>query len=199
MRRRLREMPSEGELAALYASPHDHLRWADHRVRVDVTVALTNAWLSLTVPPCSVGDLSCGDAAIPRRIHGAGRPAEDGPHGPPSNLHLGDLAAGYAYTGPIEVTIREVPNLDVFVCCETIEHLDNPDVVLEGIRAKASRLVLSTPYDEQGKSNPEHLWSWNEQDVAQLLLAVGWHPQVLNLLDLRPMGYLYCYQIWLCT
>lgn len=185
MRVRLRPMPSVDELAAMYAEPHDHTRWDDHRFRVDVTSALAH---HLLPRGGTVADLSCGDAAIAVRL-GASHDA---------TLVLGDFAPGYAFHGPIEETIEQIPDVDLFVCSETIEHLDDPDMVLAAIRRKAKTLLLSTPEGETDDRNPQHVWGWDCEAVEKMLRDAGFAPAVYNLLDLRPAGGTYAFQIWAC-
>lgn len=188
MRRRLRPMPTDAELARMYARPHQHDRFADHLVRVDVTGALAHSMLQ---PGGTVADLSCGDAALPNRL-GDSHDAK---------LILGDYAPGYQHTGPIEETIKQLGTreADLFICSETIEHLDDPDTVLAMIREKTDRLILSTPVGENDTANPEHVWGWDAEAVESMLTAAGFIPEICNLLDLRPAGFVYCFQIWACS
>lgn len=188
MRRRLRPMPSQDELDVLYAAPHRHSAWADHRVRVDVTIALARHIIRKNAV---VADLSCGDAAIAKALFTSHR----------ARLFLGDYAPGYEYTGPIEETIHKLdlhPPADLFICSETIEHLDDPDTVLKTIRGKTSNLILSTPDGEDNDSNPEHVWGFDSEAVESMLITAGFTPTVFTELDLRPAGFLYAYQIWCC-
>lgn len=185
-RKRLRPMPSAAELAELYATPHDHTRWADHLLRVDVTVQV-GCWMIHRTRPV-IADLSTGDGAIPRGI------AEEA--APEAQLILGDYAPGYEYTGPIERTVEELADdsANLFVCSETLEHLDNPDAVLARIRAKAHRLLVSTPIGETDPAdNPEHVWGWDTEAVCAMLAAAGWRPVVVN--ELRLTDYLYDFMI----
>jgi hypothetical protein len=187
MRVRLRPAPSETELAELYPAPHDHTRWSDHIVRVDVTIALAR---NVMRPGGTVADLSCGNAAIAKALAAS--------HS--VRLRLGDYAPGYELTGPITQTIAKLGHreADLFICSETIEHLDEPDLTLRLIRDKASMLILSTPDGETDTGNPEHLWGWDTAAVRAMLAAARWEPAIYTSLDLRPAGFLYCYQIWVC-
>lgn len=186
MRKRLRPMPTADELAQLYARPHDHIRWLDHLYRVDVTSAIAHHQLK---PNARVADLSCGNAAIARRLQQS--------HG--AELTLGDFAPGYEYTGPIEQTIEQIDPVDLFICSETIEHLDDPDAVLARIRPKTDRLILTTPDGETGDANPEHVWGWDSEAVGAMLVIAGFTPKIHTVLDLRPAGWMYAYQIWACS
>lgn len=185
MRQRLRPTPDRAALDELYATPHQHTRWDDHRIRVDVTSALAH---HVTPDGGVVADLSCGDAAIAQRL-AASRGAR---------LILGDYAPGYEHTGPIEHTIRDIPDVDVFICSETIEHLDDPDAVLRQIRQKTRNLLLSTPDGETCDRNPEHVWGWDAEAVEGMLRAAGFTPVVHTTVDLRPGGGEYAFQIWAC-
>lgn len=188
MRVRLREMPTAAELAKLYAHPHEHTRWADHVVRVDVTVACARL---LTAPGATVADLSCGDGTIARRLA-----SEVG-----GRALLGDYAPGYEITGPIENTIGGLrwKQAGMFVLSETIEHLDDPDGVLRLVREKCDHLVLSTPEGEtNGSLNPEHVWGFDSAGVREMLVDAGFEPMIHTVLDLRPAGFQYAFQIHVC-
>lgn len=185
MRRRLRPTPTAEELTQLYAIPHDHRNWADHLFRVDVTSALAHHMLP---PGGTVADLSCGNALIARRLEQSHN----------ARLILGDFAPGYEHTGPIEETLDRIDPVDLFVCSETIEHLDDPDVVLARIRAKTSALLLSTPDGEDNDDNPEHVWGWDAEAVEKMLREAGFTPDIHTTVDLRPAGGVYAYQIWAC-
>lgn len=180
-RERLRPMPDATELARMYAKPHDHRLYPDHQPRVDAAIRL-----GAQVYPRTVADLSCGNAAIATALReqlGA-------------ELYLGDLAPGYAYRGPIEETIQQIPHVDLFVCCETIEHLDDPDKVLRAIRDKADHLILSTPDGEFDQGNPQHVWGWDGEAVQQMLIDAGFTPDIHESVDMRPQRWLYCFQVW---
>jgi hypothetical protein len=185
MRKRLRPTPSKADLDRLYTRPHDHKQWEDHIFRVDVTSAVAH---SLLPQGGTVADLSCGNAMVARRLEQS--------HS--AHLVLGDYAPGYEHTGPIEDTIHLIEKVDLFVCCETIEHLDDPDTVLAQIREKTGRLLLSTPDGEDNDSNPEHVWGWDTEAVERMLRGAGFSPDVKCVLDLRPAGCEYAFQIWAC-
>lgn len=185
MRTRLRPLQSPEELARLYAAPHQHERWTDHRIRVDVSATLA---YHLLEPGNLVVDLSCGDAAIAQRLAAAKG----------ARLLLGDFAPGYELTGPIEQTLQKVglEQADLWILSETLEHLDDPDAVLREIRLRTKRLLLSTPEGETDASNPEHLHGWDSEAMGEMLAAADFKPMIHTLLDLRPAGFLYAFQIW---
>jgi hypothetical protein len=186
--RRLRPMPTDAELAEMYAKPHDHTKWFDHELRVGMTTVLTSAFY--TKENGTIVDLSCGDAAIARDI---------------AELYggttvLGDIAPGYEYHGPIETTLNEFGGTrerfaDLFICTETLEHLNNPEHVLSIIRECAGMLVISTPIGAHDDENPEHMWSWDDHDVITMCANTEWRRKATIQLELRPSGYVYDYFI----
>jgi hypothetical protein len=150
-------------------------------VRVQATIATATYFAS----DCStVADLSCGDAAIVNSLSTI------------PNRFLGDYARGYAYSGPIEKTINEIPKVDLFICSETIEHLDDPDTVLRQIRQKTKYLVLSTPNGETSDSNPEHYWGWDNEEVAEMLSRAEFDPVIYQEVNFYEPQNIYNYQIW---
>lgn len=184
--KRLRPLPSPEQLAAMYPAPHDHRIYGrGHHERVEATIGLALEWISPGLRR-SVGDLSCGNGEIARRIT-TGR------------TYLGDFAPGYELTGPLEETIEQMPAVDVYVCSETIEHLDDPFGVLLQIRRSASALVLSTPLACWDDANGEHLWAWDQDGVEQLLDIAGWKVVAFTNVDSTAYGEPYNYGIWVAS
>lgn len=183
MRTRLRPTHSPEALASIYPKPHQHAAWIDHRMRVTFTAMLANA---INKDAQTGADLSCGDGHLLAAI-------------PLQTRYFGDFAPGWPITGPIEATIDQIPEVDLFVCAETIEHLDDPDSVLTKIRGKASRLLLSTPIEAWQDTNPEHYWAWDRVEVDAMLERAGFAVAVFLALDLRPSQGDYCFGIWACT
>lgn len=181
MRLRLRPAYPAEKLADLYGQRYDHTRWHDHIVRVGVTVELVR---KLCPAPVSVADLSCGDGAIARELAA------------PTTI-LGDLTPGHYLCGPIEETVGLLPaRVDLFILSETLEHLDDPDLVLRRIRAMARTLALSTPDGEITAANPEHYWGWTADDVKDMLCTAGWTPTIYEDLHVAATGTRY--QLWGC-
>lgn len=183
-RLRLREAHTPEELAELYPKPHKHDKWLDHRLRVDATILLA----SHLEPKGGWGlaaDLSCGDGAILSALSCSER-------------IFGDLASGngWLHVGPMEQTLDDIPRVNLFICSETLEHLDDPDLVLRKIREKTDYLLLSTPIGETDNRNPEHYWGWGVEDILDMLIEAEFHTKV-GRIDLRLSGYEYDYQIWL--
>lgn len=180
MRRRLRPAHTPQRLAELYAAPHDHSRWPDHVLRVERTIEVARS----IGPVESVADLSCGSAAVANAVDAR-------------RVILGDLAPGYDYQGPIEETLEQIPHVHLYVCTETLEHLDDPDAVLKQIRDKAKTLLLSTPIDNWADPNEEHYWSWSRFGIERMLAAAGWTVERFEVLDFTDQGpWFYRFGIW---
>jgi len=183
MRVRLRDNPTEEELATMYVTPHDHRRFgAGHWLRVETSIVLST-WLATDYQLRSGADLSCGNGAILNRTRGL------------STRLFGDFAEGYEYHGPIESTLTRLPEVDLFICSETIEHLVDPDAVLKQIATKAEFLLLSTPINEFKPGNAEHIWGWSQGAIKTMLDHAGWEMLTRNDLILEQT---YSYQIWAC-
>lgn len=187
--RRLRPAYPIDMLAAVYSHAYDHTRWEDHVHRV----AFTRQFIANAMAEHgyrTVADLSCGDGAI---ALGLSVPRED--------LILGDFVAAdhVDVVGRIEDTVLGIPEVDLFILSETIEHIDQPQDLLLKIRDRAKSLVLTTPLDEQDDGNPEHYWGWDQDGVESLLEQAGWCPSHCELFTPQvPQAY-YTYQVWMAT
>lgn len=189
MIKRLREAYTPEELAQVYTEPYDHTKWRDHIQRVDFTIE----FIKEIIPErdiCTVADLSCGDGIIALSL-----PLSR------DDMYLGDIFPNslFNYQGAIEDTISLIPDVDLFVLSETLEHVDDPLELLRKIRGKADTLVLSTPLGETDDGNPEHYWGWDLDGIEMLLEESGWWPDrsVVFTPDI-PEVY-YTYQIWMAT
>jgi len=68
-----------------------------------------------------------------------------------------------------------LPECDVFVSFETVEHLKYPEAFLEKVKCKTRRLVLiSTPIIPTKNVNPFHLHDFNKEQIEKLLFP--WQP-----------------------
>lgn len=187
---RLRPLPTPAELAAMYAEPHNHRAYGHgHHLRVEQSKVFTQ-WLAGWQPISSAADLSCGNGEVLKDLFDGHRDLQP---------HYGDIAPGWGYEGPIEETIYQIPDVDLFICCETLEHLDHPEAVLGRIRAKAHFLLLSTPIENWNDANAEHLWAWSREDVEGMLVSAGWHVTAFASVDSRPLLEPYLYGLWVCS
>jgi hypothetical protein len=181
MRQRLRELP---DLDLTYPEPHDHrLYGAGHDIRARQTIALAQ-WVLADLGGGTVADLSAGKGAIAKAVS-------------PSAI-LGDYAPGHPISGPIEHTLVELGPVDLFICTETLEHLDAPDLVLEMIRSTAKRLVCSLPLVRGSlpDTNGEHVWEFDRAGGERMLNLTGW--QIDACVQVDPPDGPYNYLLWAC-
>jgi hypothetical protein len=192
-RRRLRPAHDPATLAVLYRTPYrsSDRGVGDHIERVHTTAGLAAGILRRYLPnrPVRIADLSAGNGETAALI---GRLVGD------TTTWLGDYAAhpDLNVVGPIEETILGCPTVDLFLLTETLEHLDDPDLVLRRIRGRAAWLVLSTPIGEATDDNPEHYWAWDQDDVYGMLVEAGWYPRTSGILEPDPNYYRF--QLWAC-
>lgn len=179
MRKQLRTFYTPTELKRVYAHPYDHTRWDDHRTRVALTIRLAR-WYADSYRVRSIADLACGDAVIIRALGASDRLCV-----------TDDLLLGK----PIEQSILELDPVDMFICTETIEHVQDPDTLLGEIRSRAKILILSTPDGEWNDSNPEHYWGWDVDEMEKMLHDSGWKPDRLMIYDTQ---LVYRFMIWGC-
>jgi hypothetical protein len=111
---------------------------------------------------------------------------------------LGDYSYrdGYHYHGKIEDAIKNVgsPLVDLFILSETIEHVSEPVRLLEEIRARSKKLILSTPDGEIDSSKHEHYWGWDVEGMREILQSSGWRPLIVTTMDMSGIKT----QIWVC-
>lgn len=181
MRRQLRPFYEDDDLYEVYSTQYDHTKWREHCERVRYTASILRQ-----MAPTSIADLSCGDAGIVKTAQLT------------YMAQLGDITPGWDHRGPLERTIADITPVDVFILSETLEHLRDPDLALRLIRTKVSRLLLTTPIDDEDDDNWEHYWSWNIDDVGEMLGQAGW---VGDVHSYRPSGadVVHTYQVWRCV
>jgi 2-polyprenyl-3-methyl-5-hydroxy-6-metoxy-1,4-benzoquinol methylase len=171
-------------------------QWADHRARTLVTAGLI-AWMQ----PELVCDPACGDGSI---VLTANRLAEIdtavmGDISRPSieRLEVPDL--WHKVVGAIETTLtyRDL-DWDVTVLTETLEHLEDPDGVLQMARRRSRALVASSPCMRPGQvdDNPEHLWMFDASGFQEMLKDAGWDDVHHTVMKFHTM---YDFQVWVCV
>jgi hypothetical protein len=193
VRKRLRPSHSRRTLDELYGRSDEPLGHQDHRLRIPLTIDV-GRWLVNEYGLVSLADLSCGYEALTATAIAAGPVALD-------RVILGDygeVAPQFTNTlrGPIEETILSIRGADLFVCTETIEHLNNPDAVLVEIRDRCRVLLLSTPVGSWDDPTPGHYWAWDRAGVETLLKATGFEPVVYAELDFAAPDLFQTFGIW---
>jgi len=172
--RKLRRFYTPERLAEIYGGEYDHTRWPEHVERVRQTIVVANTLIEVNQLK-SAADLSAGDRAIAAGLRGL------------MSLETSD--------GDIEGSLVNMGPVDLFVCTETIEHLEAPWTVLERIAEKTRWLVLSCPHDEPSHyGNYEHYWSFDAIDVDDMLACAGFEERKMHLLTGE--GWTYEYQLW---
>lgn len=166
MRHLQRPFWTDQQISEIYAGPHDWRVLGDgHKARIETTTDIARR---IMIHPNVVADLSCGVGDVATSL-GARR------------VILGDIAPGFPIQGPIEETIDQlVSRVDVFICAETLEHLQDPDMVLAKIRKVATALVCSVPISERPEDdgNGEHYWAFDRAGAEEMLVAASWAPTI---------------------
>lgn len=189
--RRLRPAYDDATLREIYSQQYDHTRWNDHIQRVAFTHEFTRE--VIVERECyTAADLSCGDGAV---LLGLVPPLLR------DDVILGDYveAPHLDVVGRIENTVVSIPDVDLFILSETLEHVDDPGALLTSIRSRAETIVLTTPMDEQNDGNPEHYWGWDRDGVESLLEQAGWWPDRCVLFTPEVPEVYYTYQVWMAT
>ncbi|MGW6912603.1 hypothetical protein ACWGB8_02075 [Kitasatospora sp. NPDC054939] len=182
MRRQLRPFHSPAELARIYSRPYDHTHWPAHVERVAHTASVLDRFASSTGAR-TVADMSAGDGAVLAQSQHQWEA-----------VYTGDLTT----SGSLELTIPALPDVDMYVCSETLEHVEDPDLVLRLIRERAAHLLLTTPHGEKTDDNPEHYWGWDARGLLSMLHAAGWRDCDGGLFTPQSSDY-YTFQIWTCS
>jgi hypothetical protein len=177
---------SPGELEQLY----QHMNWG---LFVQAERDTATVEMARRVPReevRSIADLSAGGANITPQIanHFGVTPV------------LGDLGRQYGYeiSGELSQTLPTIEPVDLYVCSETIEHLEDPDSDLALIRSKTRYLVLTTPIAETWPVSHGHLWTWERPDVEAMIDASGFKTVDYEGVVLLDDGR-YFFGVWLCN
>lgn len=217
---RLREAyPDAREFyAGRYPDGYQHTQWPDHIERVAATADFVRKHLdSGLVMAGSVADLSCGDAAIVEKILSSdlkrywtvvlgdlklsdsitrGSQVRSGVEMPNTVFHLASRIE--LHEGPVEQTLEAMQDVDLFVCSETLEHLDDPDTFLAAVRTKSRNILITTPDGETDPAmNPEHYWGWDCLDISRMLHTAGWKVYDHTVFTPQFAGSPYRFQMWM--
>lgn len=185
---KLREFMTPDQLTAVYDHSYDHKQWPEHIIRVTKTIEIASEFGQGKAWEWGA-DLSCGDGAILDALVKNGTVR----HGT-----YGDLVQreGLDVVGPIETTLSRVGSYDLFICSETLEHVQNPARLMRGIRDVTTHAIFTTPIAETAAhGNYEHYWAWEVSDIEDLLIKTGWGDLRVTVLDCD----FYSYQIWCCS
>lgn len=99
-----------------------------------------------------------------------------------------DIKYYQGYIGNLKFLPKDY--FDVVFCGETIEHLDNPELLFSDayrILKKGGKLIITTPVENHIDSS-EHLWEFTKKDIEDFYKNAGFaEPEFKNLEDLEYM------------
>lgn len=180
LRERVRPQWSDDELARIYSGAFDQraLGWGGD-ARVSVSGVIGKLLLLDRPGAPKIVDLAAGNGVIARDIAASTN----------GHVTLGDFGAGFPIQGRIEETILDHPG-DLFVCCETLEHLWDPDLVLRLARERFSFLVGSVPLWERAEQeqNGEHYWAFDREGAEAMFADAGWRVAHFAEVPAYPVG-----------
>lgn len=84
-----------------------------------------------------------------------------------------DITYSQGYIGRLDTFPPEY--FDVIFCGETIEHLDDPQILFNeafSLLKKGGRLIITTPREDRINSE-EHVWFFEQEDVEELFIKAG--------------------------
>lgn len=176
--KKLRRFYNPSQLTQIYSHTYSPDSWPEHRERVARTIEIAQQLID-EYELKSVADLSCGNGAIVDALRVADKLKND------------ISTAGTS----IEERVLMMEPVDLFICTETIEHIEAPWTVLEHVAQRTKWLLLSTPLDEDPSiGNYEHYWSFELRDVMTMLDHSTFYAASYELLG-KP-HWTYSYQIW---
>lgn len=192
-RERVHPTYTDAEFAELYGLPWQQAEpWHPHLINCpnpwvawELTIAMGKGFGRVS----SIADLSCGDGTVAKALADTWQ----------AKLLLGDYAPGYKIQGPISETIHQIPMVDLFVCTNTIEHLEEPDRDLALIRQHCRGLLLSAPLEEWEEPSSGHYWAWDREAVEEMVVKAGFAVSGFVYVDLTPFWEPHVkHGIWAC-
>lgn len=172
IRERTRPEWDDEQRTGHYTRPHDaRVLYPGQYLRVQTCIDIATR---LVPAPGTVADLACGNGDIATACAAT------------EHTYLGDIAPGYELHGPIETTIRQIPPVDLMILAETLEHLNDPDLVLRLTRKRTTRLVVSLPVDPEEGENGEQLWAFDREGAEQMFNDAGWAVVIYEEVDAAP-------------
>lgn len=192
--KQIRPFYTEEELETFYKKGVYRPDGFVHNTRVWHTIGILEAMMENIVPRIrTVADLSCGDGTILgnyfvgkpyttiNRVFVSDYNAENAIEAERRIKNVtNELVDVTSFKGKIEHILTIIPETDLLLCTETLEHLEDPKAMLRLAAGKFKYIVLSTPLDEKGDANPGHYWSWNHEDIKNILEETGWTPMIYS-------------------
>lgn len=126
--------------------------------------------------PATVIDLGCGDGGLLSLISRLPWVNSFGYDFQPSNVRGWDERNVNALSFDFVEGFDHVPDADVYVMTEVLEHLTNPHLMTQKIRDRGDRvqLVASSPFTEHAGSHDAcHAWAWDQDGYRALMMQAG--------------------------
>lgn len=159
-----------------------HWEQGTHRPRLEVAASMVNAavsswlWWRDDDRPARVIDLGCGDGGLLMYLTHS-FPGIMDCHGydfQPSN------AAGWVERAVNAEALNfvnewgRVPNAEVYIATEVLEHLTDPHKMVKQIAMRGAQLVCSSPWTEHKDSHDAcHAWAWDLDGYREMLEKAG--------------------------
>jgi SAM-dependent methyltransferase len=159
-------------------APHLEQDW--HRPRLELAAQFVlEAAAEIRPGQVSVSDLGCGDGGllqILREESAVDKLMCWGYDFQPSNAAGWVQRRVYGTQADVFGEHRDMVAIgDIVVMTEVLEHLADPHEALRWLRIEASRLVCSSPWNENDREHcAEHAWAWDTDGYAALIEGAGW-------------------------
>lgn len=191
MRQRTNAKFTDSELAIVY-NGYDSSQWMNHRFRVDLSASIINRMID-EWPIESVADLAVGDGRIIGQLLEVHRVVYD-----IAEANIDNLSIECEKTvADIDTSSVEMPEVDLVILSEILEHIENPDQILKNVRSKTKYIFISTPLNEGIHVNPQHYWVWDDEGVGKMIEEAGFHKLAYLTFQFFPEQALY--QIWVAV
>jgi hypothetical protein len=190
MRRRLFP-PTSVDYTRLYRC---NMSMTDHVYRTMVTGAVL-----ASMKPTTLLDPACGDGTVIQAAYNLHK-FDKASLSDLSVVNINRLDVNFPYSAQVDNlmdAIAKTDPVDVIVLTEILEHLEDPDEVLRLARTKAKRVLVSSPLEEpEHSNNHEHLWSFDREGYAEMLMDAGWTPFGYTEIGFTDPRLYYKFQIW---
>jgi len=150
-----------------------HLEQYVHRGRLDAAAsAVLRACVGVSGVPFVV-DLGCGDGGLlsllPEHITAVGYDFQ-----PTNTAGWAERVVVAHASNFVERWDDEIPQADVYVMTEVLEHLTDPHEMVRRVRRRNAQLVASSPWTETYESHDEcHAWAWDTEGYAAMIRTAG--------------------------
>lgn len=176
-----------------YQGVRDNMSWPDHRYRTFLTTAAIRF-----LGPQTLADPACGDASIENSIElmRVKMYLNDISRSQIEMIQMASLVPPDVQCMDVYDHVEYIPQVDVIVLTEILEHLEDPDKLVRMASKKARYLIASSPISERSNTNHEHVWGWDEDGYSEMLRNGDWTPTTVVKQYMNLSGLPYDFQIW---